>query len=134
MTDSAWRERARRLAPVILALALVAIWLVFGSKIPRDQTVHVVLGDAAPRVTEVRLTYSDTDATPRAGSDDFSRDATYRYAEGSAPRVVTHEARLRNGDYVLEIELSTRKGASTAQRRVKLHGDPVSVDVREAVP
>ena len=106
------------------------MWLLFGQKIPKDQVLHVVLGDAAPRVTEVRVRYGEA-----SGRDvDFTREATFRYAQGAAPRVVTHEARLTSGDYTVEIEVFKGNDRAMVDRRVKLDGNPVSVDVRDSVP
>jgi hypothetical protein len=122
------RPRRRRLAPLALVAAAAAAYLVLGPKVPKDQTVHVVLGDASPRVTEVDVRYAP------AGEQDFAREASFRYAEGAAPRIVTHSPRLADGEYAVEIELHTQKGHANVARRVKLEGDPVSIDVRNNVP
>ena len=120
----------RKLGPLVLIGAGVVMMLFLGPKMPRDQLVHVVLGDAAPRVTEVRVRYAE-----RGASDaDFAREATFRYAQGAAPRIVTHEPRLANGEYDLEIELSKGNDRALVKRQVKLDGSPVSIDVRESVP
>jgi hypothetical protein len=120
----------RKLGPLVLIGAGVVMMLFLGPKMPRDQLVHVVLGDAAPRVTEVRVRYAE-----RGASDaDFAREATFRYAQGAAPRIVTHEPRLANGEYDLEIELSKGNDRALVKRQVKLDGSPVSLDVRESVP
>jgi hypothetical protein len=115
----------RKVAPFVLVAALVGVWLVLGPRLPHDQTVHVVLGKAAPRVTELRLAYAEGDEQAAA------REVTFHFAEGEAPRVVTHEPRLANGEYRVEIDVYAQKGHAQATRRVKLSGDPVSVDVQE---
>lgn len=120
----------RRLGPLVLIGAGVVMMLFLGPKMPRDQLVHVVLGDAAARVSEVRIRYADPDASDA----DFAREATFRYAQGAAPRVLTHEPRLANGEYALEIEISKGNDRAMVKRQVKLDGSPVSVDVRESVP
>ena len=121
-----------KVASLVLVAALVAVYFVLGPKIPRDQVVHVVLGNAAPRVTEVRARYAEAGA--RDG--DFTREVTFRYAEGAAPRIITHEPRLPSGDYLVEIELHGRKPNEIAvvKRRITLQESPVSLDVQEAVP
>jgi hypothetical protein len=119
----------RRLGPLVLLAALAAMWLVFGRQVPHDQTVHLVLGSAAPRVTELSVGYAE------AGREsEPAREATFHWAEGAAPRIVTHEPRLANGDYVVQIQLHARNGSASVTRRVKLEASPVSVDVTQAVP
>jgi hypothetical protein len=121
--------RFRRFAPLVLVAAVVAVWLFLGPKIPHDQTVHVVLGNSAPRVTELTVGY----AHPEVGEAELTRQATFHWAEGAAPRIVTHTPRLSNGDYLVEIEVATRNGHAKVERRVKLDENPVSIDVQEAV-
>jgi hypothetical protein len=118
----------RKAAPFVLVAALVAVWLVLGPRLPKDQVVHVVLGDLAPHVTEVTLRYAEDQ------TQDFAREATFRYAQGQAPRIVTHEPRLANGEYRIEIDVFDQKGHAQATRRVKLQGDPVSLDVQDILP
>jgi hypothetical protein len=122
-------KRFARFAPLLLVAALGAVWLVLGRHIPHDQTLHVVLGDAAPRVTEVRLGYAAADH-----ESELTREATFQWAEGSAPRIVTHAPRLADGAYVVQIQLVTRIDSAIVTRRVKIEGSPVSIDVREAIP
>lgn len=118
----------KKLAPVVLVAALLSFWLVLGRKVPADQVVHVVLGDASPRITEVRLRYAPQ------GDAEFTREATFHYDAGKAPRVVTHEPRLAGGDYTVEIELMVGNDRALVQRKVKLEGNPVSVDIRDSLP
>ncbi len=118
----------RKLGPLALVAAGLLIWLVLGRKVPQDQVVRVVLGDAAPRVTEVRLRYQPD------GDAEFTREATFPYPKGTAPRIVTHEPRLAGGDYMVEIELSEGNDRALVHRKVKLDGNPVSLDVKESLP
>ena len=118
----------RKLAPILLVAALALIWLVFGRKAPADQVVHVVLGDRAPRITAIALRYT------AEGETEAAREATFRYALGQAPRIVTHEPRLAGGDYMVEIELSEGNDRAEVRRKVKLDGSPVSLDVKESLP
>jgi hypothetical protein len=128
-------SRRRLLVPLLVALG-VAIWLVFGSKIPKAQTVHVVLGDAAPRVEEVRVKYAPL-ATPEA----WDREVELRFAAGTAPRVATHTFRAADGDYHVEIEVVSRDESGSADnpetrvrvdRKIRLEGGSVSIDVSQA--
>jgi hypothetical protein len=123
----------RRLARVVILGAAVAVYFTLAPRWPRDNVVHVVLGAAAPEVVEVRLGYAPA---PKNGpiAEDWTREASFRFPEGSAPRVVTHEPRVADGDYVVEIEiLKASHRSTTLQRRVTLEGGTTSIDVSEAV-
>ena len=125
-------DRKRRVARIVLVAAAVALFLVLSRHWPHDQTVHVVLGDAAPRVVELQVAYR---AEEEVG--DFSRRATFGYARGAAPRIVTHEVRLPSGDYTIQIGLLTgdaNGSRATIERRVTLAGGSVSLDVSRNVP
>jgi hypothetical protein len=118
----------KKLAPLVLVAALLSFWFVLGRKVPTEQVVHVVLGDASPRITEVRVRYAPE------GDAEFTREATFHYAAGNAPRIVTHEPRLMGGDYTVEIELVVGNDRTLVHRKVKLEGNPVSVDIRDSLP
>jgi hypothetical protein len=106
---------------------------------PRDQTVHYVLGDAAPRVEELVARW----APGVAADEDWTREASFRYEKGLAPRVVTHEPRLPDGDYTVEIEivaasLAEEKGSAknsvVVRKHVTLSGGATSIDLAGWVP
>jgi hypothetical protein len=98
----------------------VGAYFFLAPRFPKDQSVNVVLGDRAPQVTEVTMRYaSQKDA-------DLRRDVSFHFDKGKAPRVVHHEARLPDGDYLVTIEM---RGAAngeddvwTKERRVRLEG------------
>lgn len=96
-------------------------------RFPKDQSVNVVLGDAAPSVTDVSLHYAIED------DPESSRDVTLHFDHGKAPRVVHHEARLVDGAYLLTIEVrGDGAHAWSDQRRVELRGGgSTSIDVSE---
>jgi len=105
---------------------------------PREHTVRIVLGDAAKAVEEVRLRYGDpAHASGRGGDDDWQREVIFHYAIGRAPRVVSHEPRLPDGDYDLELEIGMRAGQErrtvTSHRVVHLDSDSAQVDVASTV-
>ncbi len=103
----------------------VGAYFVLSPKVPKDQSVNVVLGSAAPAVTEVSMHYaSEKDA-------DVSRDVTLHFDKGKAPRVVHHEARLPDGDYLVQIEIGGEH-TWTKERRVHHQGGSTSIDVGEA--
>jgi hypothetical protein len=128
----------RALRLLLLAGALL-VALAFARQWPRDQTVHYVLGDAAPRVEEVVARWAPGIAADR----DWMREASFRYGLGSAPRVVTHEPRLPDGEYTVEIEIvaaslagenAGAKNSVVVRRHVTLSGGATSIDVAEWVP
>lgn len=101
--------------------ALLAAYL--GSKSPRDQHVTYVLGGSAPEVTQLEIQYVTPDG-------DVARAARMTFEPGQAPRVVSHEPQLADGDYRLRIDLdSTRQGRRSVERRVTLGGGTTQVDL-----
>ena len=69
-----------------------------------------------------------------AGGEDWTREASFRYAPGQAPRIVTHEPRLPDGDYTVEIDIAASNERATLRRRVTLGGGSTSIDLSQAVP
>lgn len=100
--------------------ALIAAYL--SSKSPRDQHLRLVLGPLAAEVTGVEVQYVAEDG-------EVARDARMTFAVGQAPRVASHEPQLADGDYRLRIDLDTREGRRTVERRVTLGGGTTQVDV-----
>jgi hypothetical protein len=134
----------RRLGLLVVAGLAVAVASTLLPHWPKDNVVHVVLGAAAPLVKDVRLRFAPTSgvgadgakAHPGTflGAEDWTREVEFRFAEGSAPRVLTHEVRVADGDYVVEIEiLKTAPPITTLQRRVRLEGGTTTIDVSDAV-
>jgi hypothetical protein len=126
----------KRIAQLVLIVAAVALYLVLSRHWPRSQIVHIVLGDAAPRVEELTLRYAER---PGPGGD-LTRQVTFPYPRGTAPRIVTHEPNLPDGDYTVEVDILGAKDTrpepfrATIERRVTLEGGTVSIDVSQAVP
>ncbi|HZU82011.1 MAG TPA: hypothetical protein VE987_03795 [Polyangiaceae bacterium] len=120
-----------RLVRLVFVAAAIALALLLSRHWPKDQAVHYVLGDAAPLVLEVDARWASGD--PRE-PEDWSREATFRYAPGAAPRIVTHDMRLPDGDYTVEIEVASGPGSRPAthvvRRRVTLSGGAVSIDLQ----
>jgi hypothetical protein len=123
----------RRIARLVVLVAAAAIFFTLASRWPHDNVVHVVLGAGAPGVTELHLRYAPT---TKSGPmvEDWTREAKFSFPDGTAPRVVTHEPRTADGDYVVEIEILKASHAIVrVQRRVNLAGGTTSIDVSEAV-
>jgi hypothetical protein len=111
-------KRMHRAGALVLFGALGAgAYFFLSPRFPKDQSVNVVLGDRAPSVTELTMRYA-SDKEP-----DLRRDVSFHFDQGKAPRVVHHEARLPDGDYLVTIE--TRANGDdvwTKERRVRLEG------------
>ncbi len=122
---------ASRAVPLVLTLAAFAVVAIIGPKWPRDQSVRVDLGDAASRVREVRFVYADEKSA--ADAEEWGRAAQFRYPSG-APRIVHHDLRIADGDYVVEIEIATDRARTTQRRNVHLGGGATSIDLAGAVP
>jgi hypothetical protein len=102
-------------ALVLFGAVGAGAYFLLSPRFPKDQSVNVVLGDRAPSVTELTMRYSsDKDA-------DLRRDVRFHFDKGKAPRVMHHEARLPDGDYVVSIEMRGDE-VWTKERRVHLEG------------
>lgn len=114
--------RRRKLLPFLVlgAGALIAAYL--SSKSPRDQHLRLVLGPQADQVTGLEVQYVAEDG-------DIARDTRMTFAPGQAPRIVSHEPQLADGDYRLRIDVDTREGRRSVERRVTLGGGTTQVDV-----
>lgn len=117
----------RRGGAMLLFAALgLAAYFWFAPGFPKDQSVNVVLGDSAPAVTEVALSYT------REGEP--LREAVLRFDPGGAPRVVHHEPRLPDGEYVVGVRVKTARGLYQKDRRVDLRSaGSTSIDVSGGV-
>jgi hypothetical protein len=100
-------------------------YFLLAPRFPKDQSVNVVLGRAAPEVTDVTLHYGS------ASNDAVSREVALHFDHGKAPRVVHHEARLPDGEYVVAIEVKSDRGVWSDERRVRLSGGSTSIDVSD---
>jgi hypothetical protein len=65
----------------------------------------------------------------------LAREATFRFPDGNAPRIVTHEPRLADGDYVVEIDILSRfaSHSTTFERRVTFQGNTTSIDLSGSI-
>lgn len=110
---------------VFFAVLGVGVYSFVAPKFPREQTVNIVLGDAAPKVTDLTLDYV------RAGERDAEREATFHFARGT-PRIVRHEPQLPDGDYRVDLDLRGDHARTQLSRNVTLRGGTTSLDVSEA--
>lgn len=112
---------------VLASVVVLAAYFWLNPRLPKDQSVNVVLGDSAPTVTEVAVSY--------AHDGDPMREAELRFEPGQAPRVVHHEPRLPDGDYVVGIRVRSARGIVERQRRVTLASTgSTAIDVSGAAP
>ena len=122
-----------RVARILVLVAAAAVYFTLAPRWPKDNVVHVVFGAYAPEVEQATVRYAPA---PKNGPmvEDWTREAQFRFPAGSAPRVLTHEPRLADGDYVVEIEiLKTSHAIVRIQRRVTLGGGTTSIDVSAAL-
>ncbi len=121
---------------MVILVAVAAVFFTLSSRWPKDNVVHVVLGAGAPEVSQVTIRYARSGEGGKAsGDEDWTRGATFSFPDGSAPRIVTHEPRLADGDYAVEIEiLKTSHAIVRVERpRVSFTGGTTSIDVSQAV-
>jgi hypothetical protein len=121
----------KRLLRLLLLGAGLFIAMLFARHWPKEQTVHYVLGDGAARVEEVEARWAEG-----RSSEDWTREVTFRYAPGQAPRIVTQEPRLPDGDYTVEIEIAAADAARNVVRRnvTLAGGGSTSIDLADSVP
>ena len=111
---------------MLAAGGLTAAYL--GAKAPREQHVKLVLGPRADDVTGLQVQYLAVDRLA-AEDGDVARETRMTFEPGRAPRVVAHEPQLADGDYRLRIDLDTREGRRSVERRVTLGGGTTQVDL-----
>jgi hypothetical protein len=116
-------------ARLLLAVGAVLVALTLGKTWPSDQTVHFVLGDAAPRVEQLDACWSEG-----TYPSDCSREVSFRFVRGTAPRVVTSAMRVAGGDYVVHITIVAEGERSIVDRRVTLQGGVTSIDLARQAP
>ncbi len=127
----------RRLAPLALFVPALAAGATLGPRWPQDQTVRYELGDAASRVEEIDARWAPRGRSggPSPDADgDWSREATFRYAPGRAPRIVSHTPRLANGEYSVEIALRAAGATQVLRRQVTLAGGTTTIDLTRVIP
>jgi hypothetical protein len=141
----------RRLFPLGIAAVGLAVYFFLAPRAPTEQAVRIVLGDAAPRVVDLDVRYvypGGLGVSPNGAgaSPDLTREVTFHYAPGAAPRIVSHEPKLANGDYLVQMEFglspassgsalpdATPRPAVTVERYVTLSGGSTSIDVSRAL-
>ncbi len=116
----------RRLVMPLFAVVAMGLYFFFSPRLPKDQTIEIVLGDAAAKVVAVRLTYEDPGSS-------WTSEIELNYPKKSAPRVVHHAPHMPDGDYRLAIDVTGAAGGAHVDRRVVLRGGTTSVDVSEAL-
>lgn len=116
----------RKAVPFALLVALgLGGYFLLAPRFPKEQTVNIVLGDAAPKITDLTLRYVPT------GDREPEREARFHFGR-EAPRIVHHDARLPDGDYRVEIDLEGDHARTHLSRTVAFRGGATSIDVSEA--
>jgi hypothetical protein len=114
----------RRVVAPVLAVAALGLYFLFAPRLPKDQTLELVLGDASRDVTAVRVAYEDA-------RTDWTSEVELNFEAGRAPRVVHHEAHMPDGEYVVGIDVVTAARTTHVERRVAFRGGTTAVDVSE---
>jgi hypothetical protein len=117
----------RRLAPLALLVPAAAAGATLAPRWPKPQVIRYELGDAAQRVEQLDARWAEQGA-----GAEWTREASFRYAVGRAPRVVTHEPRLADGDYTAEVEIVADGRRTVVRRRVTLAGGVTTLDLEAA--
>lgn len=100
-------ENRRRLAPLVLVLAVVVVGAEASRAVPRETRVHVRLSDPAA-VREVGIDY--------LGTSGAATSARFSYPRGAQPRV--DDVRdLAPGHYTLHVDVLRADGSSSADER-----------------
>ena len=120
------RQRLTRML-VLAGVLLVAVVIARGW--PKDQSIHYVFGDAAPHVLGIDARWSEGVA-----SNDWIREEAFHFEAGKAPRMVTQELRLPDGDYTVQIDLKGDKGDTVVRKHVTLSGGSTQIDLAFSVP
>jgi len=107
---------------LIFAGAALGLYAMFGPKVPRDQRLRVPLGAARPNVREARISWSTTGGEPL-------REAAFSFRPGEAPEALTHELRLPDGDYEVDVEIVLMEGRMASRKRVTVSGATTTLDV-----
>ena len=117
-----------RIGKLLLLAAGVAAVLYFAGRAPKEQHVRIVLGEVALDVTGLDLEYASA-----SSGGDVMRTTQLHFAPGAAPRVVSHDPSLPDGDYRLRIEVETRESRRTVETQVTLGGGSTQVNVSRAL-
>jgi hypothetical protein len=136
------RKRMLRLLSLVALAGGLAAAMPLAERWPREQTIHYVLGDGAPRLRELEARWVEAKVEAKvegegdgdSTSPEALRDATFHFAPGQAPRIVTHVPRLADGDYLVDIDLASGDARATVSRHVTLSGGATSIDLSGSVP
>lgn len=125
------REWLRRLAPILLVLAVLLVLRTLRPTLPRDQHLAFDLGAAAPEVTRIDVTFDD----PRRPGEEPAVASTWNFARGTAPRVVATTVRLHDGEWDLDIRVERASDERTTRiaRRVTLEGGETVIHLEPAL-
>jgi hypothetical protein len=126
----------QRFARLLLLAAALVVAVALSRRWPRAQTIHYVLGDAAAHIEQLDARWAPiAGAGDAPGEEPWTREVAYHFARGQAPRVVTHEPRLADGDYLVEVELAADEThRSIVRKRVVLSGGVTQIELASSDP
>lgn len=115
-------DRRKRILKFCVLAAALAFAAYVQMQSPHPQRLNFVLGAAAHTVKGIELEYI-------APGGEGAITARFAYEQASAPRILAHAPELPDGDYQVRIDVDTREGHRSAERRVTLGGRTVQVDL-----
>jgi hypothetical protein len=119
----------------LLVLAVVIGLLSVLPKIPHDQTLRIDLGDSSKITNAVTLRWApiSNDKKTDPTVEDWTGEVTFRYEKTRAPRIIEHQVHVTDGDYDVEIEVSTERGGAVMREIVALKG-ATTIDASRLAP
>ena len=119
------RSRLRRLAPFVLLAGAAVSAISIHPHLPREPRLELRLEEPST-IIGVRLDWS----TATSG-DEPLQGATWRFAPGSAPRLLPATVRLPDGSYDVDIRVERVDQTQTVHRSITLgDADRITVPVR----
>lgn len=115
----------RRLAPLLLVLAVVGAGYVVAPHAPRERSVELRL-DEPSTITAVEVAWARASAV-----DEAVHGGSWRFAPGHAPATLGTHVKLPSGRYLLDVTIERGTERAAVQRAIDLaDSDRVSVRLR----
>lgn len=120
----------------MLAIAVVVGLLSVLPKIPHDQTLRIDLGDSSKITHALTLRWApiSNEKKTEVAVEDWTGEVTFRYEKNQAPRIIEHRVHVTDGDYEVEIEVSTDRGGAVTRKNVALAGGTTTIDFSSVSP
>jgi hypothetical protein len=108
----------------------VSAYLLVAPKLPHDQQIALDLGEAAPEVTRLEVTWSR-----RESPDDPAVSTRWHFDAGRAPRRLPVPVRLPDGAWIVDVSVARAGSGPDAHgsRLVAFDGSPITLPLREVL-